>query len=415
MRETHTTGRAWCWAGVALVGFAVASACAPKAVGRQTAIMQKTGEVSVSAAQLRAQVNELAGRIAGRVEETADRIRADTHDRAVRRRALVFKTDAIPAVYSAAYHVDPLAAAMDVWAFAFQLTQYVENGTGRDAFGAEQPLARKCAQDIVADTDAVVRAFATRPEGFDRARGRTAEWAKAHPIENTFASRASLEAFMAEMQSEEQDAFRAMGAVSETIGSVSERLNTWAALLPKQSRWQAELLADDMTGARDVEGMLDDINTIGTAARHASGFMDNVNGVLGTADSSIRQTLDAERKAVLEGVNDQRVHTLAYMTSERLAVVASAREERIALVEALRQERIAVIDALRQERIAGLKEVDGIKSRAVDASIAGLRDLVDYAFWRVAALLVFLLVSATAAGVIGYRLTLGRHRDVTPS
>lgn len=69
-----------------------------------------------------------------------------------------------------------------------------------------------------------------------------------------------------------------------------------------------------------------------------------------------------------------------------------------------------MLDALRQERIAGLEEVDGIKSRAVDPSVAGLRDLVDYASWRVAVLLVCLMWLALAAGVIGYRLTPGRRR-----
>ncbi len=95
--------------------------------------------------------------------------------------------------------------------------------------------------------------------------------------------------------------------------------------------------------------------------------------------------LEVERRAVLAGVDQQRLESHGFVTSERLALVAAMREERLALVAALRQERI--------EAIAG---IDAIKTRAVEASLAGLRDLVDYAFWRVAVLLASLLCVAGA-------------------
>jgi hypothetical protein len=62
------------------------------------------------------------------------------------------------------------------------------------------------------------------------------------------------------------------------------------------------------------------------------------------------------------------------------------------------------------ERIEALQEVDAIKTRAVDASVAGLKEVVDYAIWRLAALLLVFLVTAAALGTVAYRLTVGRHR-----
>ena len=38
-----------------------------------------------------------------------------------------------------------------------------------------------------------------------------------------------------------------MGEASDTLENMSERLNTYVAHLPKQARWQAELLAAEMT------------------------------------------------------------------------------------------------------------------------------------------------------------------------
>lgn len=60
----------------------------------------------------------------------------------------------------------------------------------------------------------------------------------------------------------------------------------------------------------------------------------------------MRQMLAAERRAVLEGVDTQRIQTLEYVTAERLAVLASVPEERLAVLAALHQERIKTPDGL---------------------------------------------------------------------
>src|SRR5262245_8830963 len=135
MSDTNAANPRWWWTAAAIVAsLAVASACAPKTARRQTDIMEQTHKVSVTANVLRVRVNDLVERFAGRIEDTADRIGAETDDDALRRRALALKVDAIPAVYAAGFRADPLAAAVDVWAFAFQFRQYVETGAGRNAF-----------------------------------------------------------------------------------------------------------------------------------------------------------------------------------------------------------------------------------------------------------------------------------------
>src|SRR5262245_32769031 len=131
MSDTRASSTRWRWTGAILVGLVAVPACAPKTVPRQTDIMEGTGKVSVRAAVLRARVNDLAQRFAGRIELTAERISAEPSDEALRRRALVLKIDAIPAVYTAAFRADPLTAAVDVWGFAFQFSHYMETGAGR--------------------------------------------------------------------------------------------------------------------------------------------------------------------------------------------------------------------------------------------------------------------------------------------
>ena len=130
MKHASTPGAGSIGMAAVVVALAATWACVPKTSHRQTDVMAKAGGITVSAAELRAMVNALADRFADQIEETADRIGTATKDPAVRRRALAFKIDAVPAVYTAAYRADPLTALVDVWALAFQADQYLE-GRGR--------------------------------------------------------------------------------------------------------------------------------------------------------------------------------------------------------------------------------------------------------------------------------------------
>jgi hypothetical protein len=380
------------WTAAVAVGLVLASACAPKTARRQTDIMEQSGKVSVSAAVLRARVNDLVERFAGRIELTADRVSAETNDDGLRRRALVLKIDAIPAVYAAGFRADPLAAAVDVWGFAFQFSHYVESGAGQRAFGPGQPLVQECARDLLAAADAVIKAIAIRPEPFDQARARVEGWARAHPVEYGFSSRASGGALVADLRSDDRDVFLAVGAVSDLLENLSERLNTYAAQRPELARWQAEILIPGIAAALGVEAVAADVHDLGIAARRAADLLSEVPGML----AAQKDLLAGERRAILADVSAQRAQTLEFMTGERLAVLAAAREERMALAAALRQERMET-----------LTELDAIKTRAVESALAGVRDLIDYTLWRIAAFTFCLMFATAALGAIAYRLALG--------
>ena len=360
-KDTRTTDTPWLKVGAGLLG-RVASAFTPSVARRQTEIMEKGGGVSVGAADLRARVNDLADRLAGALERMADRIGTESRDPKVRRRALAFKVEAIPAVYTAAYRSDPLVAAVDTWALAFQVKEYVETGAGRDAFGTEQPLARAQARELLADADASVRGMTASQEAFDAARVKVQSWVAKHPIEHALSSRSSVAPVLAEWRSEDRNAFLAVGEVTDTIQNVSERLNTYAAQLPRQVRWQAELLVAELADEHDGPGLL------------------------GAAGQAVREILASERHAVLEDVNGQRQQTLDYLTAERVAALA----------------------ALRQERVDALTAVEALEGRVVDSAVARLRSVVDSALWRLAVLLAVLMFSAATLGVLVYRLTAGR-------
>jgi len=404
MSSNRTSGGRSRWVGPALLALAVATACAPKASRRQTDIMEKTGKISVSTAVLRARVNDLADRFAGTIERTADQIIAETDDDGARRHALMMKVDAIPAVYAAGFRADPLAAAIDAWGFAFQFGEYMDSGPGRTAFGAQTPLVLACAREMLSDADGVIRGVAIRPEYFDKARTRVEGWAKSHPVEHGFSTRASGAALVADLRADDQNVFASVGEVTDLIGDLSERLNTYVAQLPKQARWEAEILLTGMTGPHGVESALGDLHDVATAAGRATEFLGDVPGLI----DAERDIVGAERRAVLAGIADERRAVLAGIDAERLRTQAFATGERLAILEAARAERVALVAALRQERVATLVEIDAIKTRAVDAALAGVRDLIDYTLWRLAAMMIGLMLAAGVIGAIAYRLAVRR-------
>ena len=407
MSGIRTASPARPWTGAALVTPVVAlvallgiAACGPPKVSRrQTDIMEKAGTVNVSAAVLRVGVNDLVDRFAGRIEHSADRIVEQADTPAVRQRALALKVDAIPMVYTAGYRSDPLSAAVDVWVLAFQFREYVQTGAGHTAFGPQQGLLQETARDQLADVDTVMRSIAIRPEHFDRARPQVEQWAAQHPIERSFAGRPSGASLLTSLRSADQDVFLVVGTVSDTLDNVSERLNTYAAQLPKQARWQAELLASGVTAGLPLDRTFADVHDVATAARHATGVLEGIPALL----DAEREMLATERRAVLAGIDGQRRQTLTllteYMTGERQALVTVARDE-----------RLATLAALQKERLETIASVDAMRKITVDSSLVGLRDLVDYTIWRVAMLIAGLMLFAAVLGVLMVRLTSGHGK-----
>lgn len=375
-----------------LAALMLAAGCVPKASLRQTDVMQQSGAVNMSAAELRARINEIGDRMAGHLGATADRIAAETQDPKVRRRAIGFKADAIPALYTAAFRADPLIAAVDVWALAFQIDEALGEGAWREAFGPQQPLAREGARALLADIDAEARAIAATPERYARGRARFEGWAKAHPIETSFSARASVVTQMAELRAAERDTFTAVGAASDTLENLSERLNIYANLLPRQARWQAEMLISDLEAQYEIKDTVGDVRSV---TRRADDLLRQFPDLL-SVSGPIREMVAEERLAVLDGVDDERRQTLEYMTGERLVILT-----------AMREERVAALDAISRERVATLQEAEAMRKRAWEDAMRDTRRLVNETVMHVAVVVLVLMTAAALLGIVTYRLTLG--------
>ncbi len=387
---TRETVRSRVPAGALLVAGALTLACSTTAAPRQSTLQQKVGKGSMSAAELRMRVYETADRLGGTLENAADEIQSKSSDAAVRRRAILWKADGIPALYAAAFRPDPLAGGFDLWVLLVQMDLYFTDGPGRAAFGAEQPIALAAVRQMKATVEQTATLVSASPEQLARRHAEVEDFARAHPIEGSFSGRTTGAGELARFFGQEDlDAFAVVGQAGDTLADLSLRLGSYSTLLPKEIRWQGELLAGEVAGRENLRSTLEDLDDVGRVARRADAVLADVPGTVRAASGPLGELMDQQRSALLAAIEQQRVAISAYVASERQAIA-----------DTIRQERQAAFESLGRERAAALREVDAISTRSLDTATQRARGVVDYVFWRALILIVVAAVIAAAA----YRL-----------
>ena len=409
--------------GVALllVAWGLASACVSTAPSQRSALQQKIDKNGVSATELRLRLYELPGQLGAMVETTADRIRVESSDPAVRRRALLWKADGTPALYTAALRPDPLAGALDLWLLVEQMHLYFREGVGKNAFGAQQPLATTTVTRMLAITRETVAALVGGPEALERGAARVQQFARSHPIEAGFSARDTALIELARLAEAESGMLASVGQATETLSDISLRLNAYVTLVPKVARWQAELAAEEVTGRDSLRGTLDDIQAIGDAARRASSLLADIPGAAREASVPVRELLDQQRTEVLAAIpgaareasvpvrellDQQRTEILAAVDRERLTISEFITAEREAALAVVSEERRAALASISQERAVVLAALDAMAKRSIEDASGRARGLADYVFGRA----LILIAASALLFAAGYRLARGRRR-----
>ena len=217
------------------------SACAGTAPPQRSALQQKLGNAGgMSATELRLRLYEVPQRLGGIVEGAADRIRAESSDPAVRRRALVWEVDGIPAIYAAALRPDPLAGALDLWVLLYQMRDDLVTGAARNAFGPQQPIAVEAVGQMLTLLEGTAAPLYSDRAVYERRKADVQEFASAHPIPGALSTRETALSELARFSTTESaGALAAVGQATETLEDISLRLNAYVTLMPKVARWRA--------------------------------------------------------------------------------------------------------------------------------------------------------------------------------
>ena len=341
-------------------------------------------DLAANEQQIRLRIRALVEPYSGSIVESADRIRAGTTNRAIRREALLWKIEAVPALREALFRPNSLVAIGDTWVLIWQMTDYFEKGRGKQALGAASPIAAATCRYLENEL-AGVAASITRSGDVSRVRNFTMQWAAEHPIRHSIAAREST--LSRALEREIQESFTAQEIVLDVavmLDDLSHRIDIFSAQLFDQSRWQAELFTMDLAEDYQMERALPLAENAVQSAADAVKALNRIVPSLETALETVNAAPDIiakERGAAIEILQQELTRTIQF-----------AQMERIAALEHLTKERVAALTALHEYIV---KERRALMGEMKELS----REVVDHALLRIAQMVAAIL-AALFVGVV---------------
>jgi hypothetical protein len=341
-------------------------------------------DLAANEQQIRLRIRALVAPYSGSIVESADRIRAGTTNRAIRREALLWKVEAVPALREALFRPNPLVAIGDTWVLIWQMTDYFEKGRGKQALGAASPIAAATCRYLESEF-AGVAASITHSGDVSHVRNFTMQWAAEHPIRHSIAARESTLSRV--LEREFQESFTAQEIVLDVavmLDDLSHRIDIFSAQLFDQSRWQVELFAMDLGEDYQMERALPLAENAVQAAADTVKALNRIVPSLETALGTVNAAPDIiakERGEVIEILQQELTRTIQFAQMERIAALEHLTKERVAALTTLHEYIIKERRALAGE----MKEIG--------------REVVDHALMRTAQMLASIL-AASFVGVV---------------
>ena len=390
------------WPLLALI--LVMSSCASRT--RKTASVNRFKTIKVSAPELSYSNQSLLALYSSEIESAADTIIRESPSPTTRRQALVWKADAIPVLQKSLLNTDPVAAVVDTWAFIFQMNAYVEQPMMRNQFGVFLPAVAKTLKNMDVEMEQLVLQAAPAANVPD-IRRRLQGWAEAHPIETGLSGRRSADAdLIREADESDLGALASLKALQEGLGDITARLDSYNAYLPKQSRWQAELLLADLAHDPGLNTAASDFTVLARALDKTSNDLDRMPELAGIARKTALADIENQRLAAQSFFVQERVQVIEALARQRIAAMADLDGQRLAATADLRSERQTVLDAVHEEEMAAMNDLHTLSQQTLNDLDRRSRQLVDHLFWRaIEFLLIALLLSSLVAWTLFWRFT----------
>ena len=342
---------------------------------KKTSSIKRAKTVEASVPELSSRNQSLLAQYSSEIENAADRIILASPSPRARRQALVWKAEAIPVLQTSLLNTDPVAAIIDTWVFVFQMTAYMQQPAVKEEFGTLQSVPIDTLKKMDEEMEQLVRTAAPSADIHDLGR-RFGSWAAAHPIQSGLSGRRSADPELIQ-QAEKTDlgATASLQAIQESLGDITARLDSYNAFLPKQARWQVELLLSDLGHYPELSTAESNLASISRALEKTSGSMER-----------LPEQAENAREVVLADVVGQRLAAQSFLEEERRQVFNSLTRERIDALGDLRRERLAATSDLRGEWPIVLHAMDEhlqkISERTLKDFDARSRDLIDHLFLR---------------------------------
>jgi hypothetical protein len=309
-----------------------------------------------------------------------------------RRQALIWKAEAIPVMQMSLLNTDPVSAVVDTWVFLFQMRAYMERPAVKQPFGEFYPVVDQTLKNMDAEMEQLVRVAAPSADIADL-RQRTGAWAQAHPIQAGLTGRQSADPEVIRKVGESDlGTMASVKALRESLGDLTARLDSYNLYLPKQARWQAELLLRDLTRDPQVDAVMSNVVVLSSALAKTSSSMERMPEVAGQAREAIRADVEGQRLAAQAFLRGERLQTLDALRQERIATIAAMHSERLAATADLRGERQVVLEALRNGEVAVMNDVNAASEKTLKDLDSRGRGLIDHFFLRALELVLLTLI-----------------------
>jgi hypothetical protein len=381
---------------------------------RKTSSIKSAKNVQSSVAELSSRNQSLLGLYSAEIEAAADRIILESHSPEARRQALMWKAEAIPVLQTTLLNTDPVAAVVDTWAFLFQMKAHMERPAVKEGFGEFHFVVAETLKNMDAEMERLIQVAAPSANVTDL-RQRVGAWAEAHPIQAGLTGRQSADPDMIRKVGESDlGSIASLKAIGESLGDLNARLDSYNVYLPKQARWQAELLLRDIARDPQVDAVMSNVVVLSSALAKTSSSMERMPETMGQAREAIRADVDGERLAAQAFLRDERLQTLDAVRQERIATIAAMHNERLAATADLRGERQAVLAALYNGEAAVMNDVNAQSEKTLKDLDSRGRGLIDHFFLRALELMLLTLVLCSLVLWILLRWSMPRRATPAP-
>jgi len=367
---------------------------------RKTSSIRTTKKVTSSAAELSSRNQSILSLYSGEVEAAADKIILESPSPAAKRQALVWKAEAIPVLQTTLLNTDPLAAVLDTWVFLYQMDAYMNRPDVKQRLGDSHSGVVDTLRTMDTQMTNLVRQGA--PTANVAGLGEKArQWAEAHPIQTSLAGRQSVDAEVIRRVGEtDMGTMASIQSLGESLGDLTARMDSYNVYLPKQARWQAELLLRDIASDPQVKTTFSNVGALSTALAKTSGSLDKMPELIGETRQAINADVTGQRLATQTFLRNERLETLLALQHERIATVAALDHERVAATTDLRGERQILLSELQNQQQAIMQSINATTEKAIQDIDSRSRSLIDHFFVRAFELVLFTLALCALIGWI---------------
>ena len=387
----HSEATSWCLfcvlCGLTLLVFGCASGTTRKASSLKSA-----KNVESSAQELSSRNQSLLAVFSAEIETAADQIILQSPSPGARRQALEWKAEAIPVLQTSLLRDDPVSAVLDTWTYVLQMTAYMEQPAMKQGFAGSYPVVDATLKRMDAEMRQLVQ-IAAPNANIDAIRQSLASWAQAHPLQASLAGRQSFDPERIRMLgASDLGTMATIKGLGESLGDLTARLDAYNAYLPKQARWQAELLLSDLARRPEFGAAMANAKTLSDALATTSNTMERMPELVGRTRADVMADVDGQRLAAQAFVREERIQAFNALRQERIAITADISRERQAALAGVGAESQKVLRVLHDERMGAESDLRAAGEKALQDFDDRARALTNRFFLFAVGLMLLTLV-----------------------